>query len=163
MTEAGENRASRQNTPSTKRNFATAQRLDSRHGRRNRAQWRARHCASGKQGPAGLGSDSIPRHERSRLAPGVQRRTRGRQVIRVEPVSVADRRDDDDSIPRAFCPGLVPTGGTHERSIRPKPIPPTGFEPVISCVKAPSVRRPTRMGSRWIRGTDLSGARPQGG
>ena len=49
---------------------------------------------------------------------------------------------DDDSIPRGFCPRLVPTSGTHERSIGPKPMPPAGFEPAISCVK---VRREPRL------------------
>jgi hypothetical protein len=42
-------------------------------------------------------------------------------------------------------------------------IPPTGFEPVISCVKAPSIRRSVRIGSRPIRCLGPSGAHVQGG
>jgi hypothetical protein len=42
-------------------------------------------------------------------------------------------------------------------------VPPAGFEPAISCVKAPSADRPLRAGSRRERCLDPAGARTEGG
>jgi hypothetical protein len=120
----------------TKRNFANARaRRTADTGVAFGRSRRARHRSSAEQDPASLGSDPIARHERSRF--GVHGGRVDRQVICVEPVNVANSSrpcGDDDSTPARFLPRWHPWVVPTEPRWR-KPSTPTGFEPVISCVK----------------------------